>query len=255
MRTRRASKEIRRVALATVKPSPENDQLYRPVSAGDPEIVALANSIEEHGLREPLVLSLDHYILSGHRRRAAAELAGLTSVPVRYERVIRAKDPDRFLVLLREHNRQRVKDFSEKVREAVIDADPESCLTELVEHRRTRAKTRHVPILIPQGRARAKITEAKAPFVAAVQRVVRDLKDYWPLSIRQIHYGLLNSPPLIHASKPTSRYANDQEIVRELILKVLDVDMLNVEQKAEARDARELHGLREAVRSALRGVL
>lgn len=212
MRVRKAAPkltEVNEIPLHEIKPSPENDKLYRPVSPDDPEIVGLAQSIEEHGMREPLVLSRDRYIISGHRRYVAAQVAGLNAVPVRYEDVRRADDPDRFLLLLREHNRQRVKDFSEKVREAVIDADPEECRRELIEHRRTRAKTGHVPIRLPEAKRRADITPAKAPFVKALKRIVRDLKEFWPLSIRQIHYGLLNDPPLKHASKADSGYRND----------------------------------------------
>jgi hypothetical protein len=195
--------------IGDVKPSPENDQLYRPVRDDDPEIAALAASIREYGVREPLVVSADGYLLSGHRRHAAARLAGLREVPVRVERVRRSADPDGFLTLLREFNRQRVKSFDEKLREAVIDADPEECRAELVEYRRARAKTGHVPFLVPRGRPRSEITEAKRPMVEAIQRVLVDLRDFWPLTVRQIHYQLLNNPLLRHASKPESGYRND----------------------------------------------
>ncbi len=93
--------------LASIRPSPANDKLYRPVSADDPEIRALANSIREHGLREPIVVTLDDYILSGHRRHLACRLAGLTVVPCRVEN-IHSTDPT-FVTMLREFNRQRVK--------------------------------------------------------------------------------------------------------------------------------------------------
>ena len=47
-----------------------------------------------------------------------------------------------------------------------------------------------------------------------------NLRDYWPLSIRQIHYKLLNDPPLKQTPKRSKfdveyyRYANDKAIVR-----------------------------------------
>jgi hypothetical protein len=197
------------VLLDEIKPSPENDKLYRPVSADDPAIVALATSIAQIGVGEPLVLSVDGYIISGHRRFVAARLAGLLVVPVLYADVRHDEDPDRFLVLLREHNRQRVKGFDEQVREAAIDADPEESRRELIEHRRERAKTRHVPIRLPEAKHRAEISAAKVPLVKAILHVMRDLKDFLPLTIRQIHYQLLNDPPLRHASKPDSGYRND----------------------------------------------
>ena len=103
--------------LADVRPSPENDQLYKPVDPADPAIVALAESISDIGIREPLVVTDDGWLLSGHRRRAAAELAGLEVVPVRVEPICREDDLDGFIVLLREYNRQRDKTNDEKLRE------------------------------------------------------------------------------------------------------------------------------------------
>ena len=41
--------------------------------------------------------------------------------------------------------------------------------------------------------------------------MLEERREFWPLSDRQIHYALLNDPPLIHASKPNSRYINDSE--------------------------------------------
>ena len=70
-----AHQAIVMVRLCDIRLSPENDVLYKPVDFSDPAIIALAESIREHGLREPLVLSTDSYILSGHRRYAAATLA------------------------------------------------------------------------------------------------------------------------------------------------------------------------------------
>jgi hypothetical protein len=196
--------------VAAVRPAPDNDRLYRPVSSGDPDVIALAQSIREHGVKEPLLVSADGWLLSGHRRRAAAELAGLEQVPVLVENVRRDTEPDRFLKLLRDCNLQRVKSFDEKAREAVIDADPEECRRELVEYRRQRSKVGHAPLSVSPGRPRKRITDAKRPFVEAIQRIVYSLRDFWPLTVRQVHYGLLNDPPLKHASKPDSAYKNDE---------------------------------------------
>jgi ParB-like chromosome segregation protein Spo0J len=59
----------------SIRPSPANDKLYRPVSPDDPEIVALARSIQAHGLLQPLIITQDDFILSGHRRHMACRLA------------------------------------------------------------------------------------------------------------------------------------------------------------------------------------
>ena len=56
------------VSVKKIKPSAENDKLYKPVNLKDPQTIALADSIREFGLKEPIVLTLDGFILSGHRR-------------------------------------------------------------------------------------------------------------------------------------------------------------------------------------------
>jgi len=47
------------------------------------DVTALAESIRQHGIIEPLVVTSDGRLLAGHRRLAAARLAGLKQVPVR----------------------------------------------------------------------------------------------------------------------------------------------------------------------------
>ena len=204
------------VPLCDIRPAPENDKLYRPVDPSDPAIIALAESIREHGLREPLVLSLDGYILSGHRRYAAATLARLEHVPCRYESITRANDIDAFIVLLREYNRQRVKSLDEQIREAVIDADPEEARAELLDHRREKSKGTHGGLLLNDVNSRKEISPGKYALRDAIIDVLNGLVDFWPVSDRQIHYGLLNDPPLKHSSKPDSRYKNNQESYGDL---------------------------------------
>ena len=205
------------VAIDDCHPSPENETLYRPVLETDPEIVAMAESIRQNGLREPLVLSLDGFILSGHRRYAACKLAGLSMVRARYDRVRRDTDPDRCLNLLREYNRQRVKSLDEQIRESIVDADPDEARAELVEYRRRTSEVGQDPLLIGEGRARKAISRAKKPFCDAITGVLVDRQKFWPLSARQIHYALLNRPPLKHASKPDSTYRNTLADYKSLI--------------------------------------
>lgn len=209
--------DIREVPLSEIYPSPENDQLYRPVLNSDPAIVALAESIQIFGLREPLVLSLDGFILSGHRRYAACKLAGLTTIPCRFEDVRHDSDPDRFLTLLREHNRQRVKSLDEQIREAVIDADPEECHAELVQYRHEKSKVGHDPLSMGDVKSRRQISDAKLEFQNAIIDAVNERRDFWPMSDRAYHYALLNNPPLKHSSKPDSRYRNDLKSYKSLV--------------------------------------
>lgn len=195
--------------IDTIRPSPENEKLYRPVDPGDPDIRDLAESIRRYGVREPLVVSADGWILSGHRRYVAAQLAGETCIPCRREPIRRADDPDGFLVLLREHNRQRVKSFDEKLREEVVSAHPGEAYRALIAHRRAESQVPVETIPLREAKTRARMSKAKMPFLNAVLKIVDARQDFWPLSDRQIHYALLNDPPLIHAGKPDSTYTNN----------------------------------------------
>jgi hypothetical protein len=203
------------VPLSEIRPARVNDQVYRPVDAADPDVQSLVESIREHGLREPLVLTTDSVILSGHRRHVACRLAGLDVAPCR--RVDMLSTDSGFLRLLVEHNRQRMKSLDERLREEVIAADPEECHRHLVEHRRQQSRVCVDTITIVGVKKRAKISPAKGPFLEAILRVLAERRDYWPLSDRQIHYALLNYPPLIHASKPASTYQNVEKSYKACI--------------------------------------
>jgi hypothetical protein len=205
------------IPVAKLRPSPENKRLYRPVDRADPEIVALARSVKNHGVQEPLIVTADHYIVSGHRRLVAAKLAGLTAVPCKVLDFRKDEDHDRFMHLLRECNRQRVKTFDEKLREEVVSANPEIAYQALVAHRQTQSSLSLDAIYIRGEKTRCKITAAKWPFLDAIKNIIEERRDFWPLSDRQIHYALLNDPPLTHASKPGSTYRNDKKSYQSLV--------------------------------------
>jgi hypothetical protein len=201
------------VRIDCIRPAPENDQVYRPVDPNDPDILALAESIREFGVKVPLVVTYDGYLLSGHRRWVASRLAGLKTVPCCFDPIYRLTDGDgpvnpEFLRLLTEYNRHREKSLDEKLREQVITADPHESYESLLEYRRESARIDVATMVIPEAKRRKRISPAKAPFLAAIQKVIAELQPYWPLSDRRIFYALFNDPPLIHASKPKSRFRN-----------------------------------------------
>ena len=204
-------RKLRLVSISEIKISGLNERIYRPISNDDPAIQELASSIEKDGILDPLVLSEDFYIISGHRRYAASQLAGLTMLPCFIRKGVK-KDSDEFLKLLREFNRHRVKGVEEYLRESIIDVSDTRVDTELnlIIDRARRSYIEDEPMEIVGKKVRAEITQAKYPFLKAIIRVVQDRKPYWPLSDRAIHYALLNNPPLIHAKKPKSIYRNDR---------------------------------------------
>jgi hypothetical protein len=203
------------VPLSRLRPSPENDDLYGPVDPDHPDVRALAVSVRERGVLEPLACTADGFLLSGHRRYTAAKLAGLTEVPCRRAN-IRRQDP-RFIQLLREFNRQRAKTIDEVLREEIVSAaDPDAAYESLRQYRAHAARVAVTTGVIEGEKVRAQITAAKEPFLSAIESIIDRLSDFWPLSDRTIHYQLLNDPPRIHASKPGSVYANDLKSYKSL---------------------------------------
>lgn len=206
--------EVRCFPVGALTPAVQNDLLYRPVDASDPEVRALAESIRTRGVIEPLVITRDHVIVSGNRRYVAGRLAGLTVLPCR--RIDLDSRDAGFLDTLREFNRQREKTDAERVREEVVSADPEEAFRVLIEHRQKSAQVSADFIHIDGQKTRPAISKAKLPFLRACIRVIEERKEFWPLSDRQIHYALLNNPPLTHASKPDSSYRNHPNCYKQL---------------------------------------
>jgi len=195
--------------LDDLQPAQVNDRLYKPIDGTDPDLRALAALIGKQGLLEPIVITQDDVIVSGHRRRAASQLAGLSAVPVRIIPIV--STDVRFVELLASFNSQRVKTLAEQTREAVVLSDPTAAYQKLIAYRRQVATVDFQIGQLDVGikRQRKTISAAKRPFLDSIIAVVNKLKPYWPLTDRQIHYQLLNDPPLRHSGKPTSRYAND----------------------------------------------
>lgn len=208
---------IRSVAIDEIRPSPENDDIYGAIDPTDAEILALAESIRQHGIGEPLVVSLDWFILSGHRRYVAAQLAELDHVPIRVVPVRREDDIDHFVLLLREHNRQRDKSLAVKLREELVNANPTESYRALSEYRDSQSLVEADAFAIDGEKRRSAISKAKTPMLDAIIAVLNSRRKFWPLSDRAIHYGLLNDPPLIHASKADSVYCNDKKSYRATV--------------------------------------
>lgn len=196
------NQDIRERPLADIYPSPENDRLYAPVDPNDADFKQLVKNVRQQGILDPLVISEDGYIVSGHRRYAAARAARLVTAPCRTMVVRRADDIDAFVKLLREYNRQRIKTFSEKAREALVDISPKAAHRRLVRQRAAKSDVCVEELALETKRVRAGISKAKKPLLDAVLKVLDERRTYWPLSVRQVHCALLNHPPLKHASKP-----------------------------------------------------
>jgi hypothetical protein len=190
-----AEGRIVRKRVSSLQPSPENRLLYRPVD-DDPDIDKLAASIKKNGC-EPLVLTADNYIVSGHRRHEALqrieqEFVSCRVLPQRRDSVT----TDEYVALLRAYNHQRNKTVAEQVREELVDINPDEAhrrLRELRDKSVNRPERNGVQALRIEGvKKRYDISKDKADHVKHIEQIVEDLEEYWPLSIRAVHYKLLN---------------------------------------------------------------
>lgn len=199
--------------VSGIKVATENDLLYDRFGIANADDRDLAISIRDHGIKEPLTLSSDSILLSGHRRFAAARYLGLESVPVRVVDDIVFNDltSTERLAALRMYNQQREKSPGERVKEKLLDIDPAQAHGKLLLKRAKAVGMFGADksnVQLGKFKKRAKITTIQ--FLEAVKRVVDANKEYWPLTDRRIHYLLLNDPPLRHDKKPGSKYVNDK---------------------------------------------
>ena len=201
-----------------IKQAPENESIYDNFGVANADDRQLIESINDNGIQEPLVITADWVLLSGHRRLASGLYLGLSTVPVRIldEVIFADLDKQQRVKLLRLYNQQREKSASEKIREAMVSIDPKAAHVELKQYnqRRKSLSSSDGEITITGTKTRAKITTLQ--FLKAAKSAIQKEKKYWPLSVRRIHYLLLNDPPLCHDSKPKSKYVNNPNCYKKL---------------------------------------
>jgi hypothetical protein len=206
---KRTCPEIFPMPVSDIRPAVVNDAVYGVTDPNDPILDELAGLMAAEGQLDPVVLTLDNVLLAGHRRRAVALRLGWDTLKARRDPIL-STDPD-FPRLLVAYNAHRDKTPEVRVREQLARTDPEGAYEVLTAERAKASRVKAEALSLGARKGRARITAAKEPFLDAINRVLAELKDYWPLSDRRIHYALLNDPPLIHAKKPKSRYRNDQK--------------------------------------------
>ena len=195
-----------------IHPAADNNLLYDSFSPNaDEDDYKLYSSIKEIGIREPLQVSADGVLLSGHRRFAAALWLGLEKVPVIVAKDIRFNElsADERLSVLAAYNKQRDKSHAERLREAMLEINPDDVHQRLLEDRVNRGKVNiEKNVFLGDAKKRARITTRM--FLSAAIKVIESEKEFWPLTDRRVHYLLLNKPPLRHDKKPGSIYQNDR---------------------------------------------
>jgi len=199
-----------------IQVSEENSLLYDVFSPDNEDDWSLYFSIKERGIIEPLHISADMVLLSGHRRLSAARVLKLKDVPCIVENIMfkSLSQADR-LKTLADYNKQRDKSFDERLREAITGINPEDTYQKVLQDRLERSRIKiENNVELGSVKKRSRITTMM--FLHAVKRVLEDEKEFWPLTVRRVHYLLLNDPPLRHDKKPDSTYTNDQKSYKAL---------------------------------------
>lgn len=209
------------VDIRSVKPSPENDEIYGEVGY-DEKMQELIDSIWSRGLEEPIIVSADNYIVSGHRRYFACRQTAMEEIPIRRKSFTRQHSLEQWPRILIEYNPQRVKGARSLLKEAMLRfADQPQQL--LKQHKIESIRVDAEFTTVDGIKSVPSIGRRQYEFLKACVDVVNRLKEFWPLQVRQIHYNLLNNPPLTQivkrSGKPEDhwRYRNTQECYSRLV--------------------------------------
>lgn len=193
-----------------------NDAVYGNAT-DDPGIDALAESLERDGVITPLLVNREGCIISGNRRRAAACRANFREVPC-YVWDVPATSKD-FSRLLVDANENRVKGANVQMAEIGVrgaKGRPEVWLgmQRIKAERRERYGGLAQAVEVA-GRSRKAITRSRQLADAVVEAVDAELADGVVPTVRQIHYRLLNNPP-VKDTQTGERYANDDASYKAL---------------------------------------
>jgi len=202
--------------IEAISEAPENGLLYDGFNPHDADDAKLIDSIREDGVLTPLRVTRDGILIDGHRRLNAARYAGLISVPAFSDPRAYAElaEQDR-LRMLAAPNHQREKSRSERLREAMIEIDPDESYRMVKQHRAEHQRVKvESNITMGATKKRARITTRQ--FLDAAVAAINSQREYWPITVRRCHYLLLNDPPLRHDKKPESTYTNNQKSYRAL---------------------------------------
>lgn len=150
-----------------LRPHPLNDEIY-----GDRADSDLVESIRQKGIFNPLLITQQNYIISGHRRWAAALAVGLTSIPV----VLFGSDDELDIQeALIESNRQRTKTNEQVGREydhlKRIYNERESRQGERPQPQKTEQDNIDTSVRIRTEVAKSEPAKATAPSVKAAEAI------------------------------------------------------------------------------------
>ncbi len=212
-----ASASLHEVGTFEIQPAPENfGLLYDPVRDDDSEFVRLVRDIAKNGILEPLVVSADGFILSGHRRHEAAKKLGIKKVPVRVQSGVRYEDDrDRFVQLLVSFNSQRVKTTNTMVREGIATMNG-NARQAVRSYRRDASHINGVEVVELRGEKKRSRIREKISLLNAIKQVVYENESEWPISDRKVNYLLLNITGLLRNDVLKTPFLNNEKCYNDV---------------------------------------
>lgn len=198
---------LHEVCTSAISPSPWND-IYDPIDPKDPSFRALCKSIREHGIREPIGVTADGVIISGHRRHEAARRLKVPKIRVLVHPNVTSSD-HQFYKLLVNCNTQRTKTTGEVLREEIVkdNSSPRQAVQEYRTEISELAGIKTVKLGPPKRRPNI---VHKRTLADAIVNIVMDNRSEWPLNDRRIFYMLLNIEGLVRNDRTKTPFLNNE---------------------------------------------
>lgn len=196
--------QLRTVKTSEIKTPLINDSLYQAPS--EDRLISLANDIKVNGLINPIRVSKDLFIYDGNTRLKALKILGYNEIEVIVNEDL-LSDSEDFIRLLVSANNQRVKTDKELLQEIQISINPME-----YEKRRMVINGDFVNLDSIEGslKANREISDIKDNLTKAIIEIIVEYQEYLPLTVRAIHYILLDKNVLTNTKKKDSVYKNDR---------------------------------------------
>ena len=184
----------------TVYETPENWTIYRRPDFTDKTFLDLCESIRTSGIKTPLEVSSDDYIISGHRRFLAAQHCGVYTLPCFIDQSVvmgELTKQERVALLIERNRGTRIKSDSELYLEAAASVAPDEAIRQAQDRKAQvldKSKTCGLTeVEIAGSIARTDPSGERAEMLSAVLGILAELrsKNFLPTSGRSIHYKLL----------------------------------------------------------------
>lgn len=202
------------VCTSAIRPSAWNDDVYDPVDSKDQDFQGFCVSIRDDGIRDPIAVTADGVIVSGHRRHAAARYLKLRKITVLVHPNLTSSDPH-FCKLLVTSNMQRSKNIAERMREQVAldSSDPYQRVHEFREQISEMAGVETVDLGPRKKRPSIKY---KRTLATTITNFVMSNKKEWPFSARRVFYAMLNVEGLIRNDRTKTPFRNDMACYKDV---------------------------------------